>query len=168
MTKDDLMKFCSKDEYRIGLASPWSVGEHTVGTNGHLLIRVPRLPDVPESPDAPKIGRGVFPLVQPEQWYPIPEFTLPGAAEEECGFCFGSGRYPEKSAAKCPECDGTGKIFNRDAFVQIGSARFRLEPLDLLRSLPNCEIGPVGKELPAWLRFDVGDGLLMPCRRRER
>ena len=87
LTKQDLMKFCSTDQSRVRIGNPWSIGEYTVATNGHILIRIPRLPDVPENPKAPRIDKGVFPKSAPEVWYSIPEFEVPKLIA--CQACLG-------------------------------------------------------------------------------
>ena len=52
MNRDDLMKFCGGND-RAGIATPFSIGEYTYATNGHIMVRVPRIADIPERTDAP-------------------------------------------------------------------------------------------------------------------
>ncbi len=44
----DLKPFCGDNDIRYYLNEPFSEGEFTYATNGHILIRVPRRDDVPE------------------------------------------------------------------------------------------------------------------------
>ena len=72
MTREDLQPWCYDDpEYRQGMIStPYSQDGYTIATNGHVLIRIPRMNDVARNggPDivplfenAPHIAR----LLQP-------------------------------------------------------------------------------------------------------
>jgi len=58
MNADDLKKYCSKDETRPYLHEPFSRGEWTYATNGHIAVRVPKLADVPEPQKVVDIVRG--------------------------------------------------------------------------------------------------------------
>jgi hypothetical protein len=52
----DLKPFCDKGSFR-GLEAPFTVGDWTYATDGHICIRVPRRADAPErgrQPDASK------------------------------------------------------------------------------------------------------------------
>jgi len=53
-----------------------------------------------------------------------------------------------------------------DGQVELGGIPFGYRPLRLLHTLPGCEIGPISDATPALIRFDGGDGLLMPRRRQ--
>lgn len=96
-----IQKFCSLDPHRSNISKPWSVGEHTIATNGHVMVRVPRLPDVPENPAAPDITKVLDIAAPPDDMRPLPEFTMPSGAR--CQECLGKGR-----SYACPECDGEG------------------------------------------------------------
>lgn len=110
MTKGDLQKFCSRDKTRLNINTPWSVGEYTYATNGHVILRVPRLPDVPENVVAPKVviegdPASLFPYAEPPEWFPFDAIDLPKPETQPCATCDGKGKNFE-----CPECDGSGEV----------------------------------------------------------
>lgn len=136
LTANDLLAFCNPERrgfYLSDLSVPWSAGDFSYASNGHILLRVPRLAEIPENSRAPKVDR-LFPDTPASEWWPIP-------AEND-----DLAEWEEES-------------------VRIGPAVFGSAPLRLLWSLPNCEIGPTGQYSPAWIRFDGGDGILMPRTR---
>jgi hypothetical protein len=104
MDSKQLQQFCSKDRDDERMNTPFSVGEFSYATNGHILVRVPRLADVPERDDALNLDR-VSPSFNAEIsiWLPVP-FIAP-LAYISCEVCGTSGR-----AYKCPECDGEGSV----------------------------------------------------------
>jgi hypothetical protein len=105
-----LKKFCSDDATRVNVATPWSKGEHSYATNGHILIRVPRLEDVPERDDAPGAVDKMFDIPAPAEWFPLAEIALPDVAlttEKTCPDCNGT---VGEEGADCPECDGAGTV----------------------------------------------------------
>ena len=87
MNAAELQAFCSdRDDIRYYLQKPWSDGVYTYASNGHIIVRVARLPDVPEEPKAPNAATieevmndsfnqfsGVrFARTQPREWKDIP------------------------------------------------------------------------------------------------
>lgn len=99
----ELTPFCSVEERRTQITEPWSVGDHTVASDGLLLVRVPRRDDVPDRGLAPNLDR-VFAAAAPfENLRPLPEFELPPA--KACRQCGGFGHI-----VACKECDGDGVI----------------------------------------------------------
>lgn len=192
MNADILKKFCAHetDNYHFNMKHPWSVGEFTYATNGHLLIKVPHLHDVPAMIHPIRIDNG-WPTEQPEQWFDIPICEAP--APVVCPKC--KGKKPEKG--KCPECRGNGIVEFKNRYntyeaecascdgtgtesvcsncdgtgtveviegLPIGCSGFSKKYLALLATLPNCKIGPVTQCGPAWFRFDGGEGAIMPVR----
>lgn len=100
---DDLQAFCNAGDTRMG--RPWSVGNHTVASNGWLLVRVSRLPDVSENNDAPDIRTLNFDTVS-GIWHSIPpEATWP--KDPPCKECGGVGTI---LIADCKECGGDGEV----------------------------------------------------------
>ena len=100
----DLKQFCS-DETRPRIAEPWSDGNYSYATDGHILIRVPRRKDVRDAKDVPdgaiEIERfeNIF-KQEPKKWFPIGKIKL---EKIECNKCEGTGL-----AYTCPECGGKG------------------------------------------------------------
>lgn len=162
MTRDELMPFCSgKDDLRLVLHQPWSRGEYTFATNGHILVRVARLPEVAENEEAPKAEpMFVKAAAAPENWMPVPVATMP--PDESCPECHGAG-VAECSMGfdhDCEWCDHTGKVKVRVG-TPVGDASFDVGYLSLIQG---WEISPNGKE-PARIRNGEATGLLMPRSR---
>lgn len=65
----------------------------------------------------------------------------------------------------CNCCDGSGKEYAKDKSVSVGPADFSDRYLSWLNLFPNCEIGPIDSNKPARVRFDGGEGLIMPRRK---
>lgn len=149
LTCDDLLKFCS--DRRENLTAPWSAGDHTYATNGHVIVRVPRLPDVPENALAPKVAanedHAMFPYAEPATWFPLSDIELPDAPK--CHDCDGKGTHPD-----CPECDGDGAITfsssQHDYEVTCKSCDGDPKP----HSCDNC--GGTGKDERRFVRVSVG------------
>ena len=119
----NLQDFCSKDSTRLSINAPWSVGEYTYATDGHILIRVPRLPDVPGNPAAPGTEKLFAETVAAGEWLDVSD--LPDIEYDSCKECNGTGKqgaicdkcdgedhrsYPtcEDGSVECEDCDGTG------------------------------------------------------------
>ncbi len=136
MTVAELVQFCHPE--RKSCARPWSSGPFTYATNGHILIRVPRLADAPEG-NQPLESRPGWTTclawfdVEPRCWVGIPEETRPNADD-------------------------------LDDSVDVGDLKFSRRYLRWLRALPSCQIGLNDAGDPARFRFDGGEGLLMPRR----
>ncbi len=144
LTKEKIMKFCDSDgDQRIN--RPWSVGDKTYSTNGHLIIRIDRQPEIEEKADAPDIQK-LFEkdTLSPQEWFEIPELPKP--------------KY--KDYSDCIE-DGKIEILEK---TEINGSIFQNQYLRLLKELSNCKISPTGHDKPAWFKFDGGDGLIMPMR----
>lgn len=188
--KDILQKFCA-DKPRIH--APWSRDGYTYATNGHVVIRVPEVDGISQSQEAPSLKPVLkYFDIDPDIWYPLKKVKMP--KPDVCGSCNGRGRdvaCPEcegigivswdgtyhtyKDTCKlcegrgaveiCPECYGEEKTPSQIP-VKIGGVWFYPPTLaPCLEFLPNCAIGIIGgMEDPQRLRFDGGDGLIMPCR----
>lgn len=162
----DLQQFCAEDNPRIN--EPWSRGEHTFATNGHILIRVPRITDIPDidgAPDAMRVWEKI--PMPPGESAVIPD--IPPAAWRVCQTCAeaeGGIIDPE-----CDDCDGDGK-FRDTAYTKVGEMSFNDEYLRMIKVLPGYKFYPAVWESgivnkgsnapPSVFTFDGGDGLLMP------
>jgi len=164
----DLEKFCSTDELGMlrGIARPWSRGEHTYATNGHIIIRVPRIVEIGENDNAPDANRLCWdkPSGAPVE---IPE--LPAPEINDCIWC--TGDDPEYLREDCEECNQTGQI-RQTIPVVVGKMIYSDEYLGLIKDLPGVKFYPVFHDFavndrsvkPAYFSFDNGEGLLMPRR----
>ena len=98
----DLSKFCGKEAHGTYLA-PWSAGEYSHATNGHILVRVPRRTEFGDRENAPNV-ENLYDAAGPAmKLSPLPHFTAPEPSE--CEDCKGSGLV-----VLCEECDGAGRV----------------------------------------------------------
>ena len=169
MTKEELARFCSTDETRINIVTPWSKDEYSFATNGHLIVRVPRLVDVPERDAAPS-GDKLFPYKEPPEWVRLSDMEIPEAVRADCSECNGDKTIMHDDCSdcnghNCPECNGKGEVIVDRIPVPVGTGHFQLAYLHMLKELPNCKIGPNADPMDhAVFQFDGGDGLLMPMK----
>ncbi|HBG07677.1 MAG: hypothetical protein A2075_09135 [Geobacteraceae bacterium GWC2_58_44] len=192
MKVETLQQFCWAGDVdnHLKMQKPWSVGEFTFATNGHLLIKVPRLADVAEIVNPIDIANG-WPKSEPSAWLDIPTCEAPApvvcqkcngkkAGQGACPECGGDGEVEfsniyntytvdcatcdgEGEELECSTCDGTGTVEVIEG-VAVGCSGFSKKYLALLATLPNCQIGPVDQCGPAWFRFDGGEGAICPVR----
>ncbi len=164
MTRDDLARFVDGSTFP-NLSTPWSAGEYSYASNGHIIIRISRLSDVDEKDTAPKGVDKMFPAVAPAEWFDVTAMDLPEIETVDCREC--NGDIPVHDcpdcACTCEYCNGTGKIENPKPF-KVGVASFQPKYLQLLKTLPGCSLGPTREDYAAHFKFDGGDGLLMPVR----
>jgi len=189
LTVDDLQKFCSDDDPRVDIQAPFSQGERTHATNGHIAISVPRIKKVKEqgTPDMGKVYNMVDFDDPARVWVlpPEPVFTIdrchecdaqgyirPCSCESGCRKCDGLGWIPAKQgepeAEPCSRCI-EGEIISGSVLVAgpKGETALASKYVELIRTLPSAEIGLIGNEsdglkAPVCIRFDGGIGLLMP------
>lgn len=154
MTRENLKPFCiSPDWGRVELEEPFSRGGFSYATNGHVLIRVPRLVDV-TSERGPASDDLFVRAFSPSEWLDVPDTGAPVMVR--CEYCRGA-------AGGCDECDFTGRIEPYTP-IGVGDQFFQAKYLRLLRTLPGVKIGPTCQMKAARFQFDGGDGLIMPCR----
>lgn len=161
MNADDLKRFCAESgDIRDFLHKPFSGGAWTYATNGHILLRVPRIDDVAEDNFAANCEKLFAKTPPPTSFIPVPAATMP--PDVECDQCGGSGvidgEGPDDDSLDCEWCSHTGKVKQRIG-VQISDTFFDQGYLSILQG---WQISPNGQE-PAWIRNGEGvDGLLMP------
>jgi hypothetical protein len=105
MDKETLCKFADPTNPKI--CGPFSFGEYSYATNGHILVRVARMDDVPEweaiNGGAAKMFAGLDVAALGPLLVDIPDFEQ--LAPDRCYTCKGSGKVSE-----CPECGGEGEV----------------------------------------------------------
>lgn len=102
MDNELLSTFCHQD--RKDMCAPFSFGDCSYATNGHIILRVPRLADVPEWDAINEKAAKLFSDVDLDiALIDIPDFPQP--KQEPCIACEGTGKV-----SKCPECDGGGYV----------------------------------------------------------
>lgn len=160
----DLKPFCGDNDIRYYLNEPFSEGEFTYATNGHILIRVPRRDDIPEEKTMSDRAPKLFVDFAMQKSLDIPEVPAPEMVDCEC--VTSNGDLSETEVLqKCEDCGGTFKVELWGVGIDLGDSRFALRYLRLLKTLPNCKISPNGQK-QAPFKFDGGDGLLMPMRKQ--
>lgn len=163
----NLQHFCADADsaraYMIG--RPWSRGAWTWATNGHIIVRVPRLAEVEENEAAPDAEARLAKQPDPVAWIDVPAQEMP--ADVKCEICNGAGHPASAEPCNkcghikdCEYCGGIGKVHNYSG-VFVGAAAFQRRYLALLQG---WQIEPRGLE-PAWIKNHSALGLLMPMRR---
>ena len=153
-----LKKFVSQDDPRKYMRSPFTRGEWTYATNGHIAVRVPKIDGVEILPEKyiPSL-EGLFQSVGGNDFIALP--WMPPL--EECQLCIGTG-----IAYECPECDGEGEFEHGThsyCCKECGGSHFDLFYLYLINGLPGAKFSPgAGQEGMACFVFDGGEGILMP------
>lgn len=164
----DLTPFCGVDETRPYLLKPFSVGDFTYATNGHILVRTPRRDDAPEQTKKGKWDGSLAGLE--EASFSAPVFTLPTQppADAECAECDGRGYEHD-----CPDCECTCRACAGSGSAAVeGNHSTSYEGVTLalryvrkMLALPAIEIAkPSAPDAPLLFRFDGGVGAVMPMR----
>jgi hypothetical protein len=171
LTLDDLQTFCSTDSdprYR-EIQRPFSRGDWTWATDGHLIIRVPRLQAVSEGAAVTlKIIEDTIAACRNDTTRPIGTLPEPTTIRIECDHCNGTGRKHDSPCCncECSECDGDGWLIYKsddDISVSIHEVPFDVGLFRKLSDLPNLRVQAIAEpKKPLYLRFDGGEGLLMP------
>lgn len=158
----DLTPFCSKDEGRSYLHTPFTRGGFTYATDGRVCVRVPRREGVVGHEKAPDASK-VFPSPLP-QTTPLRIANLPEREMLPCGDCDDSGL-----AHSCPDCThvcekcGGSLEYEEHRTVRLRGKRFSAIYLRMVAALPGVEAA-IMAEPPfpkLYFRFDGGDGVLM-------
>ena len=187
-----LKKFVSQNDPREYMRAPFSRGEWTYATNGHIAVRVPKIDGIATLAEK-HIHQleSLFQSASGNDFIALP--TLP--PPEKCQMCDGTG-----AAYECPECDGEGEFeygthtywckecdghgqveygstglsvcrhcdgtgAKRDAPTKVGGSHFDPFYLYLINGLPEAKFSPgAGRMDMARFVFDGGEGILMPMR----
>ena len=177
----DLNQFCSRDESRPYLTKPFSRGDWTYATNGHICVRVPRIEGVGEIKPVPgykvyETAEGFFRDIPSEGFKALPPVNLPDNSDAPCAECDGRGSAHDCPSCQCPcsDCDGTGHLpAGHGISVGIGGAIYHGRYIAQLQALPGVTVSPPSKIIgisdyrAAFFRFDGGEGILMPLRRKS-
>jgi hypothetical protein len=169
---DALKLFCSTDPERPYLHRPWSSGEYTYATNGHVLVRVPRIAEVEENKDAPNAAKILASVEAQAELVPLPPMDgLPSPVKEDCRSRDGSGiKHHDCPDCACPcwECDGLGYEVEQIS-APLNGALYNLQYLLLIAKLPDVKFAAAPpSDGPARFSFGKdgkdGEGALMPLR----
>jgi hypothetical protein len=157
----DLSPFCSTDatHSRYYIMQPWSRGDFTWATDGHILVRVSRRANVPEVPKPPNTDQ-IMACHDGAEFAPLPDVVWPDPPPpEKCNWCDGRGVYDNDP---CDSCHGTG-LGPSIVSVGVRGAIFNAKYIRMIMALPSAEFSiKPGADKPAPFRFDGGLGALMP------
>lgn len=160
----DLQPFCSTDPLRPYLQKPFSRGEWTYATNGHVLVRVPKVADIPEGETAAeKVMTNIRPDADVSH---LGEFILPEPEEIDCPTCEGRGTEHDCPDCECgcDACDSSGRAWKKNS-VSLRGAVFDARYLSFVTALPNLTFQTnCHKTAPSLFKFDGGEGVIMPMR----
>lgn len=157
----DLKKFCGTDTWRTYLHEPFSRDEYTYATNGHIIVRVPRVAEIGEVPRilAPE---KIFAPLPADGWRTLRVALPPAAPPKECGACYDGYEHDcPGCTCECYECKGTG-LDEPNLSTEIGGVIFDLKYIRMIAELPGVEIYVTDGKSPTFFRFEGGDGALMP------
>jgi sulfatase maturation enzyme AslB (radical SAM superfamily) len=154
-----LQSFCCKPEDEIPeIERPWSSGDYTHATNGHIMIRVPRRRTVPHNPKAPK-GERIDQMFskgrqhEPNDYVPVVAVECPSrtikcdcGCDSECDYCHGKGKYETAND------------------VEVLGLKFSGIYINKIAALPDCRIAVGKRSEAAHFTFTGGEGLIMPLR----
>jgi hypothetical protein len=182
-----LEKFCSRDETRTKIQKPFSIGDYTYATNGHIIIRIDKVESIgsvenslnPETLltwDHSKI----------KEWLPLPEYSID--ISDKCRYCKGTGKsedcpecedegFVEFSNAhnyyevECKTCDGSGTVvsddspcdycggggYNLNSPINFKDKKVNIIYLELIKDLPGIALSPAGDPMEP-VRFKFDDG----------
>jgi len=134
MKTKTLMKFCGNysDFLTETYAHPWTSGGYMYFSNGFVVLRVLTKQTIERKSPVSSQELAALP------WDALPERWY--------------------WVAPCEFYDDD--IW--EAKTKYGQAYFANYLLSMLSELPGCEIGPFGEKGPARIRFDGGDGIIMP------
>jgi hypothetical protein len=131
----NLRSFCArKSDCRYYLHQPWSRGNYTYATDGHIAVRIPRRQDVLDNKDAPGAER-----------FFKTSFSAKGTAYSLC-------------TAMLPR--GFSVSFSNNAAIFDGDLLRKLRPLLELVIFPRSAV----RGAPLSFAFAAGVGLVMPRR----
>jgi hypothetical protein len=188
MIKLERFRLPDNEANHFNMSQPWSVGAFTYATNGHLAVRMPRVPEIPERKNVIMIEeRLIWDHESLLDYLPLPPYDLEGRQrcslctcpecdgegeviaetdyneyEVTCKTCNGGELVPgDEEGVPCRRCNGTGKDF--DFAVAWGAGFISAYLLEMIKDLPGVQLSPTGDGMTPWrFIFHGGVGLIMP------
>ena len=105
MEKELLERFCCADKDKGNICRPWSTSAYTYATDGHIMVRVPRMSDIDANDTAPDVEHNPYSEMfnrEPAEWVGVPEVDYEATT---CPHCNGTVK-----GIVCPECEGYGVV----------------------------------------------------------
>jgi hypothetical protein len=160
----DLARFCSKDPQHIYLHQPWSRDGFTWASNGHFLVRIPKLDKIGDNPRAPNCNKLFTRIADQLSLSPLPSIPALPESKEDCDACDGRGTEHgcPNCACECTECGGSGEKLTQTS-ITINNAIYNAAYIAEICRLPGVRFSnapPISS--PARFVFDGGEGAIMP------
>lgn len=153
---------------RPDLHKPFSRGQYTYATNGHIVVRVSRIADVAEQEKHDLSG--LFNLNFKDEPRGVLEVKIPVIKDDwcDCRVCDGRGTEHDcpDCSCQCDSCNGEGRENKAPtAKITIGDAVYNAKHIQQILELLGLRF-PLypPKDTASWFVFDGGEGLLMPMR----
>jgi hypothetical protein len=160
----DLQPFCSEDPVRVNLQKPFTRGDWTYATNGHILVRVPKATDAPEGDVAAE--KVIDRMSRDFGQRAVVGLALPAPERISCISCDGRGREHECPDCECEcECCYSSGVQWKKVSVRLRGAVFDARYLGYVLALPGVTIQdkcPAAE--PSLFIFDGGEGVVMPMK----
>lgn len=169
----NLQPFCSVDETRMAICTPFVFNGWKYATDGRICVRIQT--DEPDDsnepckrPNAAMLFKGFN--VDGLEAFEIP--TLDGVKLIKCEGCGGAGEQTCDMGHdhECPDCDGDGH-YEEWPKKEIGGHLFSERHLSKIVNLPGLQFFAQSANMealkPAFFTFDNGQGLLMPIRKEK-
>lgn len=164
----DLQIYCGTDPCREYLTKPFTVGEFTYATNGHIMIRVPKVAGVPKQ-TKDSDWNGPLKALADTAFSPLAHGPVPEHPLGSCTKCDGRG-----TAHDCPDCEcGCGACNNTgEAFPAISTTIrghiYALRYIAMMLALPGVEVATeTAPAMPLLFKFDGGGVGAIMARRAE-
>lgn len=167
MNAKDMQKFCGTEERVAEIRHPFTRGDFTYATNGHIMIRVPRLAEDCDQPRAPHAEK-LFDMAPAMELAPLPAMELPEPATEECPVCTEGENIHDcpNCTCSCETCDDKGEI-QVQVSCDLNGAIYQTKYIRLIQTLPGVLFATNAPQSgSARFAFDGGEGLLNSCRAR--
>ncbi len=173
MRNIDIRDFCSVDETRMAICTPFAFNGWKYATDGRIAVRVPT--DEPDDSNKPYKRPDASALFKDFNVTGLEAFEIPslqGVEKIRCYSCDGSGEQTCDMGHdhECPECDGDGH-YEKWPTKEVGGIQFSERFLSKMAALPGLKFYPTvatwTKDVPAhpaYFTFDNGQGLVMPMR----
>jgi len=170
----DLQPFCSVDDYRPGLMTPWAFNGWKYATDGRMAVRVPT--DEPDDSNEPHKRPNAAAIFQGFDVTGLVSFAIPklkGVHEKKCPSCNGYGHSTcdHGHQHECTDCDETG-VIEEWPKADIGGNDFSERYLSKIVNLPGLLFFAQSANMealkPAFFAFGKnGQGILMPIRKEK-
>lgn len=172
--KELLSRFCSPEEHRDAINTPWSEGEFSYASDGRILVETTRLSNVPESPIAPKnVRQSILAATIPADaiYQPLSDELRKEITDlspvKSCPQCGGTGRCQCRDCNanhNCGKCEGSGDVVA--TFVH-SEQEFKAVTIQNLIRLPGLQWCLDLKAEKVYFQFDGGRGIMTALKPRS-